>query len=112
MEAYKAFHTAIARATNNQTIVSMIDNMWQKRLQSYLLDNINMDNISHFEQDHFAILEALKKRDPVSVREAMQVHYTGLMEALIIASEKESYEKIRYKVGETRSRFLMVSQMN
>ena len=110
-EAYIAFHTTIVCATNNQTIVSMIEMMWQKRAQSYMLDNISLNNIAHFEQDHIAILDALKNRDTKAVRKAMQVHFSRLMETLIVTSEKEAYEKIRHKAVETRSRFLMVAQM-
>ncbi|MEP6342187.1 MAG: FCD domain-containing protein [Maricaulaceae bacterium] len=112
LRAYVEFHTVIAKATQNEVIITMMETMWKKRKESCMLENISVSNLSQFEDDHIAILDALKNKDSAYVKAAMKAHFSHVMEALIIASEKEAYEKIKNRASETRSRFLLVSQFS
>jgi DNA-binding FadR family transcriptional regulator len=110
-EADAAFHNTIARSTNNHAIMFVIDSMWQMRTQAAELQNVyktvcEKDN-SHREDEHKAILTALKNRDSSAARLAMREHFTRMIEALLVASEEQAYQEVKRKASESRSRFML-----
>ena len=114
-EADEAFHNAIARATNNHAIMFVIDSMWKMRTEAAQLQRVyktvcERDN-SHREDEHRAILDALKARDSSAARSAMRAHFTRMIEALLIASEEEAYLEVKRKASESRSRYMLTKQM-
>lgn len=111
-DANIAFHTTIARATNNHVIILMIESMWEMRRETINFNDMNQCNFTQFSNNHKDILQALKNRDAASVRVAMRAYFTRLMEYLISASEKEAFEKMQSKVSETRSRFMLSAQLS
>ena len=115
-EADAAFHNAIARATNNHAIMFVIDSMWQMRTEAAQLQKVYRDvcdkDSSHREDEHQAILDALKKRDSAGARRAMRAHFTRMIEALLQASEEEAYQEVKRKASESRSRFLLTKQLS
>ncbi len=115
-EADEAFHQTIARATNNHAIIFVIDSMWKMRreaaeVQSVYRNVCDKDNSSR-EQEHQAILDALKKRDPSAARLAMRAHFTRMIEALLEASEEEAFQEVKRQASESRSRFLLTKSLN
>jgi len=115
-DADAAFHNTIARATNNHAIMFVIDSMWQMRTEAAQLQkvykNVCDKDSSHREDEHKAILDALKKRDSGQARKAMRAHFTRMIEALLIASEEEAYQEVKRKASESRSRFLLTKQLS
>jgi len=115
-EADEAFHMAIARATNNHAIVFVIDSMWKMRTEAAQLQRVYRQvcdkDSSHREDEHQAILVALKDRDSSAARSAMRAHFTRMIEALLIASEEEAYQEVKRKASESRSRFSLTKQLN
>jgi len=115
-EADAAFHNAIARSTNNHAIMFVIDSMWQMRTEAAQLQkvyrNVCDKDSSHREDEHQAILDALKKRDSSAARSAMRAHFTRMIEALLVASEEEAYEEVKRKASESRSRFSLTKQLS
>ena len=114
-EADEAFHNAIARATNNHAIMFVIDSMWKMRTEAAQLQRVyktvcERDN-SHREDEHRAILDALKARDSSAARSAMRAHFTRMIEALLIASEEEAYLEVKRKASESRSRYMLTKHM-
>lgn len=114
-EADAAFHGAIARATNNNVIMFVIDSMWQMRteasqLQKVYYDVCNKDS-SHLEEEHQAIVDALKNRDSGAARQAMRDHFTRMIDALLEASEEEAYQEVKRKAAESRTRFMLSKQL-
>lgn len=115
-EADEAFHQTIARATNNHAIIYVIDNLWQMRGQASKTQTIyrnvcDKDNRSR-EQEHQAILDALKARDSSAARVAMRAHFTRMIEALLEATEEEAYAEVKRKASESRSRFLLTKTLS
>ena len=115
-EADEAFHMTIARATNNQAIVFVIDAMWKMRREAALVQSVyrnvcDRDNKSR-EREHLAILDALKKRDSSAARAAMRAHFTRMIEALLEASEEEAYQEVKRQASESRSRFLLTKTLS
>lgn len=115
-EADAAFHNTIARATNNDMIIFVIESMWKMRTESPKLQKIYQSvcdkDSSHREDEHRLILQALKDRDSNAARQAMRGHFTRILEALIESSEKEAYQAIKQKTSEYRSRFLRVNEFS
>lgn len=115
-EADAEFHNAIARATNNHAIMFVIDSMWKMRTEAAQLQKVYKDvcdkDSSHREDEHKAILEALKNRDSSEARRAMRAHFTRMIEALLVASEEEAYEEVKRKASESRTRFSLTKQLS
>lgn len=115
-EADAEFHNAIARATNNHAIIFVIDSMWKMRTEAAQLQKVYKDvcdkDSSHREDEHKAILEALKNRDSSEARKAMRAHFTRMIEALLVASEEEAYEEVKRKASESRTRFSLTKQLS
>lgn len=103
------FHRIISEATQNNMLLSVIDNLW------YVRDNAPSvheayQSICETEpqarvDEHKEILDALKKRDPKAARQAMHNHFARILNKLIAASEKAQVEEIRRKTMESRERF-------
>ncbi len=74
VEADLEFHLALATATQNKLIPTLIDPivdlLLEQRKRIFLVDGGALRGQHH----HKRILEAIKKRDPVAARQAMQAH--------------------------------------
>lgn len=115
-EADEAFHLTIAKATNNAAIIYVIGSMWSMRKEAAQLQKVYRSvcdkDPSHRQDEHEAILEALKNRDSSAARVAMRAHFTRMIEALLVASEEAAYQEVKKRTSESRSRFLLTSQLD
>jgi len=115
-EADAAFHNAIARSTNNHAIMFVVDSMWQMRTEAAQLQKVYKKvcdkDSSHREDEHQAILDALKNRDSAAARKAMRAHFTRMIDALLEASEEEAYQEVKRKASESRSRYMLTKQLS
>jgi DNA-binding FadR family transcriptional regulator len=115
-QADQDFHRTIAKATNNPAIIHTIDNLWLMRSKAVNIQPIYTSvcekNASLREQEHRDILDALRARDSVAARNAMRAHFNRMIEALLVASEAEAYRQVKQQASESRSRFLISSQLN
>lgn len=106
--ADRAFHTAIARSTRNNAILETIDRLWEQRersAESALLDaKVRAVDVRPIVEHHAAILEALRVRDPLGARTAMQRHLTVALEGLLVASEERAVAEVRRSLRATRER--------
>ena len=114
-EADAAFHMVIARATNNHAITFVIDSMWKMRTEAAQLQRVYKDvcdkDSSHREDEHQAILSALRNRDSGAARIAMRAHFTRMIDALLEASEAEAFEEVRRKAAESRTRYTLARDL-
>jgi GntR family transcriptional regulator, hexuronate regulon transcriptional repressor len=55
--------------------------------------------------EHSAVLEALRARDPIAARAAMRAHLKNVMEGVLAATELEAVQKARAAVAAQRRRF-------
>ena len=114
-EADAAFHNVIARATNNHAITFVIDSMWKMRTEAAQLQKVYKNvcdrDSSHREDEHQAILDALRNRDSAAARTAMRAHFTRMIDALLEASEEEAYQEVKRKAAESRSRYMLARQV-
>ena len=73
--------------------------------ESVLLDaKVREIDVRPIVEHHAAILEALRSRDPVASRVAMQRHLTAALEGLLIASEARAVAEVRQALAAKRDR--------
>ncbi len=108
-QADRAFHLAIARATRNGAIHDAIERLWDLRSTSpeaaLLHEKARTANIKPVVDEHTAILEALRARDPSAARAAMRNHLTQVIDSLLFATEERQIEEARRTAQAKRERY-------
>lgn len=107
--ADRAFHFAIARATQNSAILLTIEELWRVRTTSpecaLLHDKARRAKVRPVVEEHSAIVSALRARDPAGARAAMHAHLAAVMDHLLFTTEERAIEEARRAVASTRARF-------
>lgn len=107
--ADRRFHEVIASATENSGMVAAVQMLWDVRTRSpqsrSMSTKVRELGIKPRIDDHTAILEALKRRDPHAARAAMREHLTRVLAATFHATETEELEKARAQLAEQRKRY-------
>ena len=76
------FHLEIARASENTVLASLVALLRQHHRYNLAITSIRAHVGSRLVVDHGAILDAIKKKDPVAARRAMQRHLRALADDL------------------------------
>ena len=104
--ADRQFHITIAQATRNSAIVRIVESTWDLRYKSRLcmqmLDRAREVRRIPLNDEHQAIVESLRTRDPKAARAAMQAHLGGLIENLLVTAELEAMEQTRGRLAAKR----------
>jgi GntR family transcriptional regulator, hexuronate regulon transcriptional repressor len=107
--ADREFHLAIARATRNTAIFEAIEHLWELRATSpeaaLLHEKARTANIKPVVDEHTAILEALRARDPAAARAAMRSHLSQVIDSLLFATEERAIEEARKAAQAKRERY-------
>jgi len=107
--ADREFHLAIARATRNSGILGAVTTLWDQRDTSHeaalLHAKARTANIKPVVEEHTAIVDALRARDPAAAREAMRAHLTAVLDTLLVAAEETAVEEARRAVQAKRDRY-------
>lgn len=107
--ADRSFHVAIAEATNNAAIVSVVEMLWDLRYRSPLCRHIlhlaRQTGVRPRIKHHRKILAALKARDPKRARAEMREHLENVIEGLLAATEIEAVEQARADAVRKRSEY-------
>jgi GntR family transcriptional repressor for pyruvate dehydrogenase complex len=108
-QADRAFHVALARATNNDVLVGLVESLWDKRYQSplcvYFFSRARDAGIQPPVDEHQIVLDALKARDADAARQAMRDHLARVTQNLLIATEADVMDRARLRVEERRFDF-------
>jgi DNA-binding FadR family transcriptional regulator len=104
--ADRQFHITIAQATRNSAIVHIVESTWDLRYKSRLcmqmLERAREVRRTPLNDEHQAIVESLRTRDPKAARAAMQAHLGGLIENLLVTAELEAMEQTRGRLAAKR----------
>ena len=104
-----AFHVAIARATRNNAVAETVENLWRLRYTSpeaaLLHEKARTANVKPVVDEHTAILDALRARDPAGARAAMREHLSAVLESLLFATEEKAIAAARRAVQAKRDRY-------
>lgn len=108
-KADRAFHLAIARATRNHAVLETIEQLWSLRYTSpeaaLLHEKARTANVKPVVDEHSAVLEALRRRDPAAARAAMRAHLAAVLDSLLFATEEKAVEEARRAVRAKRERY-------
>ena len=107
--ADRDFHLAIARATRNTAILNAIEHLWELRSTSpeaaLLHEKARTANIKPVVDEHTAVLNALRNRDPAAARAAMRAHLSQVIDSLLFATEERAIEEARLAAQARRQRY-------
>lgn len=107
-QADRAFHLAIARATRNAAIHDAIEHLWDLRGTSpeaaLLHEKARTANIKPVVDEHTAILDALRARNPAAARTAMRAHLSQVIDSLLFATEERQIAEARKAAQARRER--------
>ncbi|WP_138465609.1 FCD domain-containing protein [Poseidonocella sp. HB161398] len=86
------FHRLIAEATQNSVLTTMVEELWAARDRSPMWARLharvfNQDYRANWLDDHQAILDALRARNPEAARRAMWAHLGHVRETLLEVSD-------------------------
>lgn len=109
--ADREFHRVIAASANNAAVLHTIETLWRMRSELPEVSAAHkavceIDDSSRVEE-HAAILNALKARDPGAARRAMRAHFNRLLAAMLDASAASALEALERQVAASRERFLI-----
>ena len=107
--ADRRFHVAIARATRNTAIATVIENLLDMRHKSplcvYMLERARRVGVQPRVSEHRRILDALRKHDPKAARSAMRDHLARVIEDLLAATEPDALDGAAAKSGRRRHEY-------
>lgn len=108
VDADRRFHLAIAAATGNEAIRSVVEYLWDMRDRSPLAANMfaraRRGGIMPRVDEHRPIAEALHARDPHAARAAMRQHLRRVVDDLLATTELEAFERTRDEIGAQRDK--------
>ena len=114
-EADREFHMLIASASGNQAITHVISSLWRLRTELPEIRNTHAAVCHHDgltrQQEHAAIVDALRKRAPEAARVAMRGHFHRLLQAMLDVTEEREMSETRRKADESRQRFLLSTRL-
>jgi DNA-binding FadR family transcriptional regulator len=95
-KADQQFHCLIAEASQNSALDAVVEWLWQLRNKSKIStlfhQRVREEGIHPSVEEHRRIFNALKRRDPTLVREAMRVHITNAIDTNMALLEREKAE--------------------
>lgn len=111
----RQFHLTIAQLGGNPVVEHTVQNLWRMRTElprvRDVYESVCVSDAQARTDEHAAILEALRRRDPAASRAAMREHFHRLFEAMLTASEKRELEEIKRRTSQDRQRFLLTTQI-
>lgn len=109
-DADRRFHLVIANATRNSAMPMHVQLLWEARARSpqyrLLADKAHAAGLRPRADEHNAIIDALRSRDPDASRQAMRDHLTRVIESLLEATETLELEEARARIAEQRRRYV------
>lgn len=112
-KADRAFHLAIAKATRNTAVFNVINQLWELRYSSpeaaLLHEKARTAHVMPVVEEHTAVLDALRRRDPVAARAAMRAHLSAVLDSLLFATEEQAVAAVRRSAEAKRQRYRAAS---
>lgn len=108
--ADRDFHFALASATGNRAMGSVVADLWAMRERCLLARTIHQRARGGGEDrrvvEHRAILTAIRARDADAARVAMRHHLEAVIEHLLEMTENEEFEEVRRRIASRRLHIL------
>ena len=114
-EADELFHLTIAEASHNAALLHTVKSLWRMREElpevKSTYEAVCVHDAASRTDEHRAVFEALKARDPAAARTAMREHFQRLIESMLEATEKRELEELQQKSSASRERFLTTAKI-
>jgi DNA-binding FadR family transcriptional regulator len=112
----RKFHMLIAQATRNSAIVSVIDELWELKINSPLNNRV-FEKVRELGyrpriEEHQTIVDAMRARDSHAARTAMREHLGRVINELLDATEVKAVEDVRKRATEDRERFSLAQNLD
>jgi len=105
----RRFHSLIAQAGGNSAMVAVVDMLWDIRFRSpqsrMLTTKAHAAGIKPRVEEHVAIVDALKRRNPEQARAAMRLHLSRVLDTLLATTEIDEVDQARERVQQQRKRY-------
>lgn len=114
-EIDREFHMTIASASGNGAITHVIRTLWRLRTELPEVRQTH-ESVCHHDgttrqDEHAAVVEALRRHDPQGARVAMRQHFQRLLGSMLDATEERAISELRRKSQESRERFQMSAKI-
>lgn len=110
-QADRRFHMLIAEASGNSAIAAVVDLLWEMRFRSpqsrMLTTKAHSAGVKPRVDEHVAIIDALRLRDPEQARFAMQSHLERVLDTLLRTTEVHEIDQARERVQQQRRRYAL-----
>ena len=107
-DADKQFHLAIAKATGNSLVVSVVEMLWTIREQSplcvHMFAKARREGVTPRVNEHQLVVDALAAHDPQLAREAMRSHLRRVTDDLLEATKLDMIQKAHADFAAQRQR--------
>lgn len=114
-EADEQFHLTIAEASHNAAMLHTVKSLWRMREEipevKATYEAVCVHDATSRTEEHRAVFDALKARDPAAARAAMREHFHRLIESMLEATEKRELEELQQKAFASRERFLAAAKI-
>ncbi|GGE96567.1 FadR/GntR family transcriptional regulator [Sphingomonas prati] len=109
-QADRDFHFALAGATGNRAMTTVVTDLWAMRERCLLARTIHQRARGGGEDrraaEHDAVLAAVRAQDADGARVAMRQHLEAVIEHLLVMTENEEFEAVRRRIASRRSHIL------
>jgi DNA-binding FadR family transcriptional regulator len=113
-EADEKFHLTIAEASNNAAMLHSVKTLWLMREElpevKATYEAVCVQDAESRTEEHLAVFNALKARDPAGARAAMREHFQRLMASMLEAAERRALEEVQQRATQSRERFLTAAK--
>jgi DNA-binding FadR family transcriptional regulator len=114
-KADEEFHRTIAVASKNSAILHTIQSLWRMREDipdvKAAYEAVCVHDGEMRMQEHRAVFDALRDRNPAAAREAMRDHFRRLIENMLDATERQALEEVQKRASQSRERFLSAANL-
>jgi len=104
----KQFHLAIAKATGNSLVISVVEMLWTIREQSplcvHMFAKARRKGVTPRVNEHQLIVDALAAHDPQAARDAMRSHLRRVTDDLLEATKLDMIQKAHADFAAQRQR--------
>ena len=108
--ADRDFHFALANATGNRALTTVVTDLWAMRERCLLARTIHQRARGSGEDrravEHEAVFAAVRDRNADAARTAMRHHLEAVIEHLLVMTENEEFEAVRRRIASRRSHIL------
>ena len=108
-DADRRFHVAIAKASKNSAMASVVEHLWDLRARSaqyrLVTEKARAAGVAPVVREHRDILSAIVAGDAEQARSSMRSHLNRVLRDLLHATEVHEIEQVKVRLNADRQRY-------